>query len=139
MLRSWEALDCLAACLGRNNFRSGMETKHLYLIFRALADRVVATDRGDPPVGVLQAERRRGAGRKNVNHPAADRRLARLVDALVQNIADAIEIGFQGGEVERLAGLEHESGLGPGLLRRHALKQRVRRSDEDARLAACLD
>jgi len=112
----------------RHDGRHGIDGQFAHRARRPLARGIERVDGGDPAAIERQAIGRR-AGRKQVHHFAADRKLAVVVDAMVRPVAESRETGLEGIGPDLVADrdLEH---LGRGLGGRLALDQGLESGDQ---------
>ncbi len=123
MLLAGEGLEALAGSGLQDDLGGGIDHEFVRLGHRALRDRVVGSDRRDAPLRVLDPAGPRRGGGEHLDGAAADGDLAGLVDPFVEDVAEALQVGGRGGDVEGVADPQGHAGRGPGLRRRHALHE----------------
>ena len=101
------------------------------LVDRPLGDGVVGTDRDDPALLMLDPAGQVAAGGEEVDDAPSDRGLARLVHAVVEQVAEALQEGVHRLDVERLAGAELPMKRLPDAARRNAPHERFGRRHDD--------
>jgi hypothetical protein len=118
------------------DLRGGVEGEPVEVLDGALGRRVEGADRRDSPVLVLDPHRRQGTRREDIRHLSSESHLARLVDPLVRDVAQAGEGRLQRLGRETLADRKRQLRLAACVPGRHPLDERVRHRHDDRAFGA---